>query len=91
MLETSLRETGRALETVSIDSRSRRDVPRQERDYRAGLKSGDHVHADTPGGIAAFLHGRQNRSGSPSFALPATSKAGLFAANPCVINLHLAV
>ena len=90
MFEADLRETREAFETVRVDRGTRCDVLIKKPYYRAGLEIGNHAHASATGSPTALLHCHQDEGGSPILELPATAEARLFAANPRVINLHLA-
>src|ERR1700681_4042288 len=91
MLETSFRETGKALEAIRVDGRAGRDVIGEERGYRLGLEVWDHGHADTSGGLATLFHRPPDEGRSPPLELSAASETSLLTSNPCLINFHLAV
>jgi|AntDryMetagUQ889_1029465.scaffolds.fasta_scaffold15642_1 hypothetical protein len=91
MFKASLNETCETFEAVRIDGRTRCNVPGKYRDDCAGLEVGNHVHASSAGGLTTLFHGHQNESRSSVFELPTPPQPGLLAANPRIINLHLAV
>src|SRR5260370_39389459 len=67
MFKAGLNETGETLEAVRIDGGTRCDVAGKYRDDRAGLEVGNHVHADSTGGLITLFHRHQNEH--PSAAL----------------------
>jgi hypothetical protein len=91
MFKTSLNETRETFEAIRVDGGTRCIVPRKHRDDRAGLEVGNHVHANSTGGLTTLFHDHQNESRSSILELPAPPQSGLLAANPRVINLYLAV
>ena len=91
MFKPGLNETCETFEAVRIDGGTRCDVPGKYRDDRAGLEVGNHVHANSTGGLTKLFHGHQNEGCPSILKLPAPPQAGLLAANPRVINLYLAV
>ena len=91
MFKAGLNETCETLEAVRIDGGTRCNVAGKDRDDRAALEVGNHVHADSTGGLTTLFHCHQNESRSSIFELPAPTQPGLLTANPRVINLNLAV
>jgi hypothetical protein len=91
VFKAGLNETCETFEAVRIDGGTGCNVPGKYRDYRAGLKVGNHVHASSTGSFTTLFHGHQNESRSSILELPAPSQPGLLAANPRVINLYLAL
>jgi len=91
MLKAGLNETCETFQAVRMDGGTTGNVPGKQRDYRAGLEVGNHVHTSSTGSSATFFHGHQNESRSSILELSAPSQSGLLAANPRVINLYFAV
>ena len=91
MFKAGLNETCETLEAVRIDGGTRCNVAGKYRDDRAGLGVGNHVHANSTGGLTTLFHGHQNESCPSILELPAPPQPSLLAANPRVINLYLAV
>ena len=91
MLKARLNETGETFEAVRVDGRTGCYVPREERDYRAGLKVGNHIHANSTGSSTSPFYSHQNESRSSLLELAAPLQPGLLPTNPRVINLYLAV
>jgi hypothetical protein len=90
MFKAGINETCETLEAIRIDGGTKCDVSGKNRDYRAGLAVGNHVHASSTGRATTLFHGHQNESRSSILELPAPLQPGLLAANPRVINLYLA-
>src|ERR1700691_2642640 len=90
MFKAGINETCETLEAIRIDGGTKCDVPGKNRDYRAGLEVGNHVHASSTGRATTLFHGHQNESRSSILELPAPLQPSLLAANPRVINLYLA-
>src|ERR1039458_3861778 len=62
MFKAGLNETCETLEAVRIDGGTRCNVAGKDRDDRAGLEVGNHVHADSTGGLTTLFHRHQNES-----------------------------
>ena len=90
MFKAGHNETNETLEAIRIDGGTRCNVPGKYRDYRAGLRVGNHVHASSTGCVTTLFHGHQDESRSSILELPAPLQPGLLAANPRVINLYVA-
>jgi hypothetical protein len=91
MLKARLNETCVTFESVRVEGRTGCNVPRDGRDYRAGLEVGNHIHANSTGSSTTLFHGHQNESRSSLLELTAPLQSGLLTTNPRIINLHLAV
>jgi len=89
MLKAGLNETCEAFETVRMNGGTGCNVTSKYRNYRAGLKVRNHVHAGSTGGSSALLHNHQNERRSSTLELPTPSQPGLLAADPRLINLYL--
>jgi hypothetical protein len=91
MFKAGLNEACETLETVCIDGGTKCNVPGKQRDDRAGFEIGNHVHANSTGGLTTLFHGHQDESCPAILELSTPPQPGLLAANPRVINLNLAV
>jgi hypothetical protein len=89
MFKAGLNQPCEAFETVRMDGGTGCKVTSKYRDYRAGLKVGNHVHAGSTGGSSTLLHSHQNERRSSILELPAPSQPGLLAADPRLVNLYL--
>ena len=80
-----------ALQPVRVDRRSGRDVLRDEREHRRLFEIRDHGHSDPTRRVAPFLHRHQYNGGCSPLELPTASQAGLWPADPGVVDLDLAM
>jgi len=88
MFKAGLDQPCEAFETVRMDGGTGCNVTSKYRDYRAGLKVRNHVHAGSTGGSSTLLHSHQNERCSSILELSAPSQPGLLAANPRLVNLY---
>jgi hypothetical protein len=90
MLKAEFGETCEAFQTVCVDRGTRRHVMSEKPRYRHGFKVGNHAHPDATRSSAPLPDRHENQGGSPILELAAPAETRLCAANPGVIDLHLA-
>src|SRR5580693_6046245 len=88
MLKSGLLQPRKALETVSIYSRTQHYIFFQETEERCTFEIRDDSHSSAPGYAAPFLHNHQDQRGFPSLQLPASPQSGLSPANPGLVHFH---
>ena len=78
-----------ALQPVGVDRRSRTDVLLDERDHRGLFEVRDHRHPNATRDAATVFNRRHHNRRLSALELTAAPQAGLWPADPGVINLHL--
>ena len=76
---------------VGVDRRSRTDVLLDEIDHRGLFEVRDHRHPNATGDATAVFNRRHHNRRLSAFELTTAPQAGLWPADPGVVDLHLAM